>query len=87
MLEKDLINKLKEIETLVELSIGQKMTEEKATEIYSITNELMCDIKKNYSDNLENKLETLTSFLTWYWREVDGKPYDTMAEEIIENYI
>ena len=43
---KDYIDKLKEIETLVELSIGTTMTEQKATDIYSITNDLMCKVKK-----------------------------------------
>jgi hypothetical protein len=43
---KDCIDKLKEIETLVELSIGTTMTEQKATDIYAITNDLMCKVKK-----------------------------------------
>lgn len=43
---KDYIDKLKKIETLVELSIGTTMTEEKATDIYAITNDLMCKVKK-----------------------------------------
>lgn len=55
---KDYIDKLKEIETLVELSIGKELTEEKATDIYAITNDLMCRIKKSgrfYSDKeIEN---------------------------------
>jgi hypothetical protein len=48
---KEYIDKLKEIETLVELSIGTTMTEEKATDIYAVTNDLMCKVKKlNISD-------------------------------------
>lgn len=43
---KDYIDKLKEIETLVELSIGSTMTEEKVTDIYALTNDLMCMVKK-----------------------------------------
>ena len=43
---KEYIDKLKEIETLVELSIGTTMTEEKATDIYAVTNDLMCKVKK-----------------------------------------
>ena len=43
---KEYIDKLKEIETLVELSIGTTMTEEKATDIYELTNDLMCKVKK-----------------------------------------
>lgn len=47
MNQKEWITKLKEIETLVELSIDIKMTEEKATDIYAITNDLMCQVKKS----------------------------------------
>lgn len=43
---REYIDKLKEIETLVELSIGTTMTEEKATDIYAVTNDLMCKVKK-----------------------------------------
>lgn len=43
---KDYIDKLKEIETLVELSIGTIMTQKKAIDIYAITNNLMLKIKK-----------------------------------------
>ena len=43
---KEYIDKLKEIETLVELSIGTTMTEERATDIYALTNDLMCKVKK-----------------------------------------
>jgi predicted LPLAT superfamily acyltransferase len=43
---KEYIDKLKEIETLVELSIGTTMTEDKATDIYAVTNDLMCKVKK-----------------------------------------
>jgi hypothetical protein len=40
------IDKLKKIETLVELSIGTTMTEETATDIYAVTNDLMCTVGK-----------------------------------------
>ena len=43
---KEYIDKLKEIETLVELSIGTTMTEERAIDIYAVTNDLMCKVKK-----------------------------------------
>lgn len=42
--KKDLITLLKEIETNVELSIGKTMTEDLATDIYALTNELICDV-------------------------------------------
>jgi hypothetical protein len=61
---KEYIDKLKEIETLVELSIGTTMTEDKATDIYAVTNELMCKVKKlniptviNRSEQLKNDLK------------------------------
>ena len=49
---KEYIDKLKEIETLVELSIGTTMTEEKAADIYAVTNDLMYKVNKklNISD-------------------------------------
>lgn len=44
--KKEIITKLKEIEKLVELNINKTLTEDDATEIYGITNDLMCNIKK-----------------------------------------
>ena len=29
----------------------------------------------------------LTDFLEWYWDEIDGKPYQTTALEIVEDYL
>lgn len=43
---KEYIDKLKQIDTLVELSIGTTMTEAKAIDIYAVTNNLMCKMKK-----------------------------------------
>lgn len=43
---KELITKLKEIETIVELNVGKELTEETATDIYGLTNELMGKVKK-----------------------------------------
>lgn len=31
--------------------------------------------------------EELIDFLRWYWREVEGKPYNTTAEEIVNFYL
>lgn len=28
----------------------------------------------------------LKKFIIWYWKEVQGKPYDISAEELIKNY-
>lgn len=52
---KKYIDKLKKIYTLVELSIGDVMTEEKATDIYQLTNELMCMVKKSPLNIIELK--------------------------------
>ena len=55
--QKNFLTKLKEIETLVELSIGKEMTEDRATDIYALTNELMCDIRNVNKPELgQNKL-------------------------------
>ena len=72
---KEYINKLKEIETLVELSIGTTMTEDKATEIYAVTNDLMCKVKKLNIPavissvcscyNVHGEIETKTNYC-WY---------------------
>jgi hypothetical protein len=43
---KKLIEKLKEIETIVELNVGKELTESAATDIYALTNELMVELKK-----------------------------------------
>lgn len=43
---KDLITKLKEIETIVEHNVGKELTEETAIDIYRIKNELMGKVKK-----------------------------------------
>lgn len=43
---KKYIDKIKEVESLVESFIGSVMTEPKATDIYAITNDLMCMTKE-----------------------------------------
>ena len=63
---KDYIDKLKEIEALVELSIGTTMTEQKATDIYAITNDLMCKVKKLNKPAVSGRSELLCDFLEWY---------------------
>jgi hypothetical protein len=30
--------------------------------------------------------EQLTAFLEWYWKEVDGRPFDARASDIVESY-
>lgn len=60
---KEYIDRLKEIETLVELSIGTTMTEEKATDIYAVTNDLMCKVKKLNIPVATQRSELLISFL------------------------
>ena len=31
--------------------------------------------------------EELVDFLMWYWREIQGMPYHTTAEEIVNFYL
>jgi hypothetical protein len=64
---KELITKLKEIETIVELNVGKELTEETATDIYGLTNELMGKVKKLPIYNVSNRRELLTTFRTWWW--------------------
>ena len=52
---KKLITKLKEIETIVELNVGKELTEDTATDIYGITNDLMGDVKKLPMYNVGNR--------------------------------
>lgn len=63
---KEYIDKLKEIETLVELSIGTTMTEEKATDIYAVTNDLMCKVKKLNIPAVRQQSELLKAFADYY---------------------
>lgn len=30
--------------------------------------------------------EQLITFLEWYWKKVDGRPFDARATDIVENY-
>ncbi len=34
----------------------------------------------------EENRKKLISFLNWYWRNIDGKPYDTSAEDVVNSY-
>ena len=81
---KEYIDKLKEIETLVELSIGTTMTEEKAIDIYAVTNDLMCKVKKLNIPVVMQRSEQLFAFLEYcdnvgWIKNVDKK-------RIIEDY-
>jgi hypothetical protein len=58
-MEARILDLLKSIESLVEKSIHTTMTEEKATDIYAITNELMCLlIGKNDTETIEFELKS-----------------------------
>jgi hypothetical protein len=52
---KELITKLKDIETIVELNVGKELTEETTTDIYGLTNELMSKVKKLPIYNVSNR--------------------------------
>lgn len=66
---KKYIDKLKEIETLVELSIGTTMTDDKAADIYAITNDLMCMVKKDHKSK------------SWYCTECSSNEYSSSVSE------
>ena len=55
------INKLKEIETLVALSLGTRITIENLENVFQITNELMCD--SQYSTRKIKKLKEIETLL------------------------
>ena len=58
-MESKILDLLKSIESLVEKSTHTTMTEEKATDIYAITNELVCLLSdKNDVDSKEIELKT-----------------------------
>lgn len=45
-MKKNLINKVKEIETIIELNVDGNLTEELVADLYFHTNDLMLEIKK-----------------------------------------
>jgi hypothetical protein len=78
---KEYIDKLKEIETLVELSIGTTMTEDKATDIYAVTNDLMCKFKKLNIPAVMQRSEQLISLLE---RLLENNMCSPAGDELIE---
>jgi len=39
---------------------------------------------KNITDDQK---EILITFIKWYWKEVEGKPYDINSEEVVNYFI
>jgi predicted LPLAT superfamily acyltransferase len=81
---KEYIDKLKEIETLVELSIGTTMTEDKATDIYAVTNDLMCKVKKLNIPVVMQRSEQLISLLE---KLKDENMCSVVGDELIEQVL
>jgi hypothetical protein len=82
---KEYIDKLKEIETLVELSIGTTMTEEKAIDIYAITNDLMCKIKKlNISAVMEQNKQLISLFEKLLENNMCSHEGDELIEKLLK---
>ena len=81
---KEYIDKLKEIETLVELSIGTTMTEEKATDIYAVTNDLICKIKKLNIPTVTQRREQLIAFANYCERNWNCTEIPT---DVIDEYL
>lgn len=81
---KEYIDKLKEIETLVELSIGTTMTEEKATDIYAVTNDLMCNVKKLNIPAVMQRSEQLISLLE---KLLENNMCSHSGDELIEQML
>lgn len=59
---KKYIDKLKEIGTIVELNIGEIMTDDKASEIYQLTGELIYMVK-DYNKKVKNQLSPLKNII------------------------
>jgi hypothetical protein len=78
---KEYIDKLKEIETLVELSIGTTMTEDKAKDIYAVTNDLMFKVKKLNIPAVMQRSEQLISLLE---RLLENNMCSPAGDELIE---
>lgn len=83
---KEYIDKLKEIETLVELSIGTTMTEEKATDIYAVTNDLMCKVKKLNIPVVMQRSEQLIAFCDWY-KNTDFNCEGHSSNDCVDEYL
>jgi hypothetical protein len=81
---KEYIDKLKEIETLVELSIGTTMTEEKATDLYAVTNNLMCKVKKLNIPAVMQRSEQLISLLE---KLLENNMCSHAGDELIEKML
>ena len=81
---KEYIDKLKEIETLVELSIGTTMTEEKATDIYAVTNDLMCKVKKLNIPVVMQRSEQLIYLLE---KLIENNMCSQAGDELIEQML
>ena len=81
---KEYIDKLKEIETLVELSIGTTMTEDKATDIYAVTNDLMCKVKKLNIPAVMQRSEQLISLLE---KLLENNMCSHTGDELIEQML
>lgn len=81
---KEYIDKLKEIETLVELSIGTTMTEEKAIDIYAVTNDLMCKVKKLNIPVVMQRSEQLISLLE---KLLENNMCSHTGDELIEQML
>jgi hypothetical protein len=76
---KHTINKIKEIETLVDLSIGKTLTDEVATDIFQITNDLITEAK--YQVIFRTELET---FVEWY---LDACVDTSSIKSIVDGYL
>lgn len=75
------INKIKEIKTLVDLSIGKTLTDDVAKDIFQITNDLITEVKNQKI--IRTELET---FIEWYLDAcVDTSSIKTVVDQYLNN--
>jgi hypothetical protein len=73
------INKIKEIKTLVDLSIGKTLTDDVAKDIFQITNDLITEVKNQKI--IRTELET---FIEWY---LDACVDTSSIKKVVEQYL
>lgn len=91
------LNREERIEMIYDLTLQNVNGRESVLEMYKLGIEAcydeMCVGKetKNEESNCNIpdvvwRSEQLTAFLLWYWREVDGKPCDINARDVVDSY-
>lgn len=81
------INRIKEIETIIELSSNKRLNDKRTKRLLKKTNRLIDDLKQVDSEHTEDIQVELSNFIKWYWKNIHSKPYEISASTIIQNYL